>query len=350
MASNDIPTVGLIGCGAISRVHLTSYDACGMDVKALCDIDLEHAKECKEKYELPNAELYTDYKELLARDDIDLVSIATPVSVHAPLVLAALEAGKHVACEKPSTVNVDENHAIIKAADKAKRHVLFFSSRQRWGAAELAYEYISNGELGDIYKVDVRYYREKGRPGIDFLQHADWFLDKKRAGGGIVMDMGQYFMDMVFHLTNWPDIKTVSATTFKGFPYELPENVVYDVEEHASIMLRADDISFSFDFANYAMQPSTRSISILGTRGGIVMDDEHYFRFITERGDAKYRMQHTSSYRDNTNHNIHIYNDMIKAIQGDDPGIGTTPRQALKITQVTEMAYQSAEQGREIKI
>ena len=136
--------------------------------------------------------------------------------MHAPLTIAALQAGKHVACEKPSTLDVEENKQIIAAADKAKRKVIFLSARMRWGACILAREYIQRGDVGEIYRVDVQHYRSRGRPGVDIVKNARWFTSKKLAGGGMLMDMGQYFMDVVLNLTGWPVISTVSATTFKG--------------------------------------------------------------------------------------------------------------------------------------
>ncbi len=340
---------GLIGCGDISSRHLKTYAATGIKLIALCDIVVEKAEEKKAEFGTSDTRVVKDYREMLKIQDIDLITIATHVAQHAPLTIDALKAGKHVVCEKPSTLSISENKNVIQAAKQAKRHAVFFSSRMRWGASVLAREYIQNGELGDIYRVHVKYFRDRGRPGVDMLTDSTWFASKKLAGGGIVMDMGQYFMDMILHLLDWPRITTVSATTFQGFPHNLPADVVYDVEEHCTILARTDrDITLTFDFANISHQPITRSIMILGTKGGIVMDDEHYFRYYTEKGGPWHQMEHKSLWRDNAGSNDHIYEDMIKAIQGKNVDIGTTPEQALWLNELTFMAYQSAKEGREI--
>lgn len=341
--------VGLVGCGEISREHLKTYQSLGLKVVALCDLDRARAEKRRKEFGLDGAEILSDYRELVKRDDLELVTVATPVALHAPITLAALERGKHVACEKPSTLNLEENRQIIAASERAKRHVIFLSGRMRFGAAILARQYIKDGDVGDIYRVDVTYYRGRGRPGVDILKEARWFANKKLAGGGILMDMGQYFMDQVLDLAGWPAISAVSATTYQGFPHDLPPEVVYDVEEHATIFARAGKTTFSFDFANICNHKPIRRITLLGTKGGIVMDDEHYFTYFSEKCGPWRQTAHTTAWRDGTHGNDHAYAGLCKSIRGEDPGIGTTPRQALAITELTQMAYRSAELGREIR-
>jgi predicted dehydrogenase len=347
--ANKTLNVGLIGCGDISKAHLKTYPAVGLNVVAICDVDAARAENRKKEFGLERAEVMSDYRKLVRRDDVDIVTVATPVALHAPMTLAALEAGKHVACEKPSTLDVNENRAIVAAAEKAGRKVIFFSSRMRWGAAVMARQYIQDGEVGEIYRVDVTHYRSRGRPGVDIIKEARWFANKKLAGGGMLMDMGQYFMDMVFHLTGWPVVSSVSASTWKGFPHDLPAEAVYDVEEHATILARAAKATFTFDLANIANHKPVRRITILGTRGGIVMDDDNYFSYFTEKGGPWRQTTHRTDWRDNTDGNNHIYAELIQAIQENDPGIGTTPREALAITEITQMAYRSAAEGREVR-
>lgn len=341
--------VGLIGCGDISGLHLKSYAKCGIQVAALCDLIPQRAERRRDEFNLAGVPIYTDYHELLARADIDFITNATPVAEHAPITIAALQAGKHVACEKPSTLSIKQNKAVIAAATKAGKKVIFFSSRMRWGDAVLAREFINNGDLGDIYRVHVQYFRRRGRPGVDVIPTARWFANRKLSGGGVVMDMGQYFMDMVLDLTGWPKIDAVSATTFQGFPYTLPKGVPFDVEEHCTILARSGrKLSFTFDFAWISHHPDTTYIMILGTKGGIRMDRDG-FHFHTERGGPWRYVDTGSTWKDQTSGNDHVYEDFSQAIRGNDPGIGTTPQQALAISELTQMALQSADKGWEVK-
>ncbi|MFP4379505.1 MAG: Gfo/Idh/MocA family protein [Candidatus Sumerlaeia bacterium] len=340
----------LIGCGDITKAHLPSFESLGVETVALCDLNEENARRRQSEYKLSNAKIYTDYKEVLAIPEIDFVSIATPVAMHAPITIAALEAGKHVACEKPSTLDVNENRQIVEAAKKADKKVIFFSSRMRSGYPDLAMRYVQDGDLGDIYRVNVQYYRRRGRPGLDCVVHAKWFLDQDLAGGGVIMDMGQYFMDMVLNLVGWPKITAVSATAYRGHDHDLPPDVKFDVEEHCTILARTEgDLSFSFDFAWVAHHSGTRSISLMGTKGGIKMDDQTPFTFYSSKGGPWNWVNTTPEWKPKTKGGNVVYENFIKAIQGEDVDIGTTPEQALIITELTQMALLSAREKREVR-
>jgi predicted dehydrogenase len=350
MAKRKPVRVGIIGCGDVSRGHLKSYADCGIELVALCDTDLKRAEGRREQFGAPDMLLFDNHKDLLKVPEIDFVTVATPVAFHAPITIDALRAGKHVACEKPSTLSVRENAAIIRAAKKAQKKVIFFSSRMRWGAATLARQYIDDGELGEIYRVDVQYYRRRGRPGLDVIPDAPWFLNAKLAGGGIVMDMGQYFMDMVLDLVGWPKITGVSAATFRGFPHDLPKGVKFDVEEHCTFFARTrSSLTFTFDLAWIANHAPKRCITILGTKGGIRMGDGEPFTYYCEKGGPWRSMNTTSDWGDNQSGNDHIYEEFAQAVRGSDTGLGTTPEQALAITELTQMILLSAARKSEVK-
>ena len=120
------------------------------------------------------------------------------------------------------------------------------------------------------------------------------------------------------------------------------------MEEHATILARAGKTTFTFDLANISHHKPVRRVTLLGTRGGILMEDDA-FTFFTEKGGPWRQMAHTTGWRDGTSGNDHAYADLVQAIQGKDPGIGTTPREALAITELTQMAYRSAAEGREVR-
>jgi predicted dehydrogenase len=349
--SNDKPVrAGLIGCGDISPSHLKTYQAVGIELAALCDRDLARAEKRRDEFGSAETLLFANHSELLKLPDIDFVTVATPVAFHAPITIDALRAGKHVACEKPSTLSVEENKAIVDEAKKAGKKVIFFSSRMRWGMATLAKEYIDRGELGRIYRVNVHHYRRRGRPGVDIIPDAHWFVNRKLAGGGIIMDMGQYFMDMVLDLVGWPEIEAVSASTFRGFSHALPPDVPFDVEEHCTFLARAaESLTITFDMAWIANHKPTRTVTILGTEGGIRMDQDEPFVFYCDKGGPWRWMNTTTEWQDSTGGNDHVYVDFVKAVRGDDPGIGTTPEEALAITELTQMVLRSADEGREVR-
>lgn len=343
--------VGLIGCGDISPSHLKTYTNEGLKLVAICDLDRARAEKRKAESG-QDPVIYADHKEMLRRDDIDLVTVATPVSGHAPLTLAALAAGKHVACEKPSALTLEENVAIRDAAKAAKREVVFFSARQRYGFAELAKQHMP--QIGKAYRVDVRFARRRGRPGVDIITDAHWFVDHKRAGGGVVMDMGQYFMDCVLNLCGWPEITAVSATSFRGHAHNLPAGRTFDVEEQISILARTKTgCTFTFDLAWIGHQHSVMQASMLGVDGGIHVDwqaaeGKQPFTFCRDGANPWQWMDTTTSWKGKESGNDRVYRDLCKRIRGDQADVGTTPDQAIAITRLTLMAQKSAAEGREI--
>jgi predicted dehydrogenase len=343
----------IIGCGDICRAHFTAYSACGIELAAVCDLDGELARRKAREHGHPEAPIYTDHRELLARGDVDFVTVATPVSAHAPLTIAALAAGKHVACEKPSALTLEENLAILQASTAARKRVMFFSSRNRYGYAKLAERHCRRGDLGRIYRVDVQLARRRGRPGVDIIQHATWFIDRCKAGGGVIMDMGQYFMDEVFNLTGWPEIVSVSAASFRGMAHALPPGTTYDVEEQCTILARAaDGCCYTFDLSWIGHQKPRMEISLRGTTGGVRIDHEDKerpFTFFADGDEPWHWMNTTTDWRDNRNGTEHAYDDFARAIRGETVDYGTTPEQAVAITRFTLMALRSAELGREVK-
>ena len=127
---NYRPQIGLIGCGAITKEHLTAYRTAGYDVAALCDIDLT-AAELRRKEFFPEAWVTTDLEAILAMPEIEVVDIATHVAVRPPLIEAALEAGKHVLSQKPFVLDLAEGKRLSALADASDRR-LAVNQNGRW--------------------------------------------------------------------------------------------------------------------------------------------------------------------------------------------------------------------------
>ncbi|MFC6878639.1 MULTISPECIES: Gfo/Idh/MocA family protein [Actinomadura] len=147
------------------------------------------------------AAVETDWKELLRRDDVDLVDICTPGDSHAEIAVAALDAGKHVLCEKPLANTVAEAAAMADAAERARargvRAMVGFNYR-RVPAIALARRLVADGRLGAVRQVRAQYLQ-------DWLADADapytWRMDRDRAGSGALGDIGAHIIDTVQHVT-----------------------------------------------------------------------------------------------------------------------------------------------------
>lgn len=143
------PPIGLIGCGGITREHLLAYAKAGYRVVALCDLDLERARGRQEEF-YPAAALYTDYRELLNRDDIEVVDIAVHPHQRPPLIEAALQARKHVLSQKPFVLDLDVGERLVELADRQGVY-LAVNQNGRW-APHFSYmrEAVKAGLLGEL--------------------------------------------------------------------------------------------------------------------------------------------------------------------------------------------------------
>jgi len=144
------PGIGLIGCGAITGDHLSAYKTAGYRITALCDLEPERADERRREF-FPSASVYTDHEKLLARDDIEVVDIATHTHHRPPLVEAALKAGKHVLSQKPFVLDLEVGEKLVELAEK-QNVKLAVNQNGRW-APHFSYvrTAVENGLLGDLH-------------------------------------------------------------------------------------------------------------------------------------------------------------------------------------------------------
>ena len=137
------------------------------------------------EYSKSKVKIFKDYNELLKVPGIDAVSICTPPFVHAPITMAAAEAGKHVYCEKPMSRTATEAKIMCEACNKAGVKLGYQSGGTRLGAVNSAIrDYVTSGKLGDVYYGRQTSFRVRGRPGLDMVNFSKWFLDSTKGGGG----------------------------------------------------------------------------------------------------------------------------------------------------------------------
>ena len=155
---NARPRIGCIGLGGMGRGDARAHARFG-DIVALCDVDAKHLEEAKneEKIGKGTADTYGDYRKLLERNDVDVVSIGTPDHWHVKIAIEALQSGKHVFCQKPLTLTLEENQLIRNACKKYKDRVFFIGTQQRSDKTRFlrAINMVKKGLLGDIQKITV---------------------------------------------------------------------------------------------------------------------------------------------------------------------------------------------------
>ena len=184
--------IGIIGCGGIANgKHMPSLAKLDtVEMVAFCDIVEERAIEAREKFGTPEGAVYTDYKELLVDKSIDVVHVCTPNRMHSTITVDALEAGKHVMCEKPMAINSAEAKKMLDAAKRTgKKLTIGYQNRHRPEILYLKRE-ADQGTFGDIYYAKAHAIRRRGVPtwGV--------FLDEYEQGGGPLIDIGTHALDM----------------------------------------------------------------------------------------------------------------------------------------------------------
>jgi predicted dehydrogenase len=227
--------VGIIGAGWPGQQHARAVRANRRAVLHACaETDQERATEFQKTFS--PKKLYSDYADLLGDARVDAVVICLPNFLHFPAALAALEAGKHVLCEKPPTLNAPE--MIVLQEEAERRGLVYFFSRQfRFTPAmRTARELIADGRLGKIYQARATFIRSRGIPaGI-----GGWFTEKKRSGGGALIDIGIHALDSAWFLMGTPRPLSVTAQVFRNFE-KLVKVPVFDVEDAAYAFIRFEN-------------------------------------------------------------------------------------------------------------
>ena len=187
--------IGLIGCGGIANgVHLPQLsEEDGVTITALCDINPEALKRTAEKYGVPSERQFSDYKALIAREDVDAVDICTPNYLHCPMAMEAVSARKPFSVEKPVGINVEEVEALYKAASAAGIPAMVCFSYRFMPAVRYARKYVEDGKLGKINSVYVQYLKDSA-----FIEgrRLDWRFVKEYARYGVSGDLGVHLLDL----------------------------------------------------------------------------------------------------------------------------------------------------------
>jgi predicted dehydrogenase len=232
---NDEVRLGVIGAGWPGQQHARAICAiAGARLQALAESNETRVAEFRALFQ--PEQVYSDYESLLGDDKIDGVIICLPNHLHFPAALAALRAGKHVLCEKPPTLNGAEMR-ILQTEAKQQGRIYFFSRQFRFAPAmRLAREIVAHGELGKIYFAEAVWVRSRGIPsGI-----GGWFTEKKRSGGGALIDIGIHALDSAWYLMGTPRPISVTAAVFRNFP-QLVTSPVFDVEDAAFAFIRFEN-------------------------------------------------------------------------------------------------------------
>lgn len=202
--------IGIIGCGGIAEnKHMPALSKLSdkAEMVAFCDIIIERAQKAAKDYGT-NAKVFSDYKELL-KEDLDVVHVCTPNRSHSEITVAALEASKHVMCEKPMAKTYADAVKMIEAAKKSgKKLTIGYQNRFRTDSMYLK-KAVERGDLGEIYFAKAHAIRRRAVPtwGV--------FLNEYEQGGGPLIDIGTHALDLTLWMMDNYKPKTVMGSVFK---------------------------------------------------------------------------------------------------------------------------------------
>lgn len=237
--------VGLVGYGGIGRVHamalrdipfLYGLPANTVQIVGVATTRPETAQKAAQEI---GCEFATaDYRELLARSDIDFVDVTTPNQSHAEIVIAAAQAGKHIYCEKPLAMNVAEGQQMVAAAEQAGIKTQMTFNLRFFPALNRAKQLIEAGFLGNLFSFRGRYYRSSY---IDPNKPISWRQKKEVAGGGALFDLGSHVLDLLYMLLGpFGSVQATLDTLIKERPVAAgaTEKVAVDVDDIALMQVR----------------------------------------------------------------------------------------------------------------
>ena len=362
--------IGIIGCGGIAnQKHLPALrnQAHRAELVAFCDLIPQRAEKAAAEYGVPGAKIYTDYHDLLADPAIEVVHVLTPNVSHCEISVAALDAGKHVMCEKPMAATVEDAQRMMDAYHRSgKLFTIGYQNRFRPDSQALK-RLCEDGELGQVYYAQAHALRRRGVPtwGV--------FTDKSKQGGGPLIDIGTHSLDLTLWFMDNYEPAAVTGVTFDKLGKTLPpqsqgngmgpwDPATYEVEDAAFGFVTMKDGSLITIDASWVLN-STEERCAASTLCGTVAGAE--LTGVGGRNNGKLYLNKVMGGRQveidvNTGAGGVDLFPGKKAAAGDVEAqvwldavegkgqLVVRPEQAFTVTKILDAVYQSAKTGRQV--
>ncbi|MBQ3935260.1 MAG: Gfo/Idh/MocA family oxidoreductase [Clostridia bacterium] len=348
--------IGIIGCGNISHCHLGGYKAMPdrVELVACCDIDEPKAKAYAEANGFKS--YYKDYNEMLAKEELDAVSVCTWNAAHCGATVAALNAGCNVLCEKPMAMNASEADEMLAAAKRSGKLLMIGFVRRFGNDADILKSFIDAGSMGELYFAKATYLRRNGCPG-------GWFGDKEYSGGGPLIDLGVHVIDLCRYLAGCPKPVSVYGVTYdnlgdnraggdKGWVSKssLGIDFKYSVEDFATALIRFENgftmnVEASF---NLNIKNDVGNIELFGTKAGARIDPQIEFftdmngRFVDIRPSGNTALDFNGLFNREMFHFIDCVRDGVPCRAPAEDGV--------MLMKILDAIYESAATGHEAPV
>ncbi len=351
--------VGIVGCGGIANgKHMPSLKKLSnVQIVAFCDIVPERAEKALAEYGAPGAKIYATYQELVADSTLDTVHVCTPNKSHAPITIAALEAGKHVMCEKPMAKTSKEAQAMVDTAKRVgKKLTIGYQNRFRPDSLHLK-KVCEAEQLGEIYYAKAHAIRRRAVPtwGV--------FLNEDEQGGGPLIDIGTHALDLTLWEMNNYDVKYVVGNTYRKLADTKDAANAWGSWDPAKFTV--EDSSFGFitmkngativleaAWALNTLDVIEGSTTLCGTKGGADMRDglrlngEEFSQTYVTKPDLS--AGGAAFYDGVTMDPSHLEAQSFYAAIANNTDPVVRPEQALVVTRVLEAIYESSKTGKPV--
>lgn len=353
MTTREPVRIGVIGVGQIGKHHLENYSKIpDAEIVAVADVNETEARRVAEQYGIPH--VYTDFRDLLKRDDIQAVDVALHNNLHMPVTVAGLEAGKHVYCEKPMAGSYRDAETMLSRSREVGRKLSIQLNSLFRAEAKAAHSLIQGGHLGKLYHARSAGHRRRGRPYVDGYG-SPAFVQKATASGGALYDMGVYHIARILYLLGNPDVLTITGRVYQETPMDSKRAQFsgYNVEELGLGFVRlADGISLDIIEAWAVHLDKFDGSVILGAEGGVRLDPFGYFRSVgdldldstADLGAFDWRIHNVGVDADAYDSSQHHW---VAALQGRVVLLPTA-EVALNTMLISEGIYRSDVLGREV--
>ena len=329
--------IGLVGVGAAAQInHIPALKRLeGVEIVALCDRDPEKAARVAQKFGVPQSSGRFD--DLLANDELDAVDLCTPNFLHAPMATAALEAGKHVLCERPLARSAEEAAAMTRAAKKSDR-VLMCALQHRFRAdAQLLKKFVEKGDLGELFFAKAGWLRQRSDWDSD-----EWRRQKRESGGGVVLDLGFQMLDLSLWMLGGPRVESVTASVHRQRKGE--------VEDSASAFFRlAGGATLTLELTwGLLMEKDFAYVNLFGSGGAALLNPLRVHKAM--HGTLVNVTPTLETSRNQYKHSVEAqlghFADVLR--KGVKP-LGTA-EEILPVMELMDAVYRSAEQGKEVRL
>jgi predicted dehydrogenase len=329
--------IGLVGVGAAAQInHIPALKRTdGVELVALVDRDPEKANRVAQKFGVPR--VYGRLDDLLADDEIDAVDVCTPNFLHAPVSIAALEAGKHVLCERPLARSAEEAAAMLKAAKKAERQLACCVQHRFRPDAQLLRKFVEKGDLGEIFFAKAGWLRQRTEWDSD-----EWRRQKRESGGGVVLDLGFQMLDLTLWMLGSPSVTSVTASVHRQKKGE--------VEDSATAFFRLENGStLTLELTwGLLMEKDFAYVNLFGSGGAALLNPLRVHKGMHGSLVNVTPTMETSrnQYKQSIEAQIAHFADSLR--RGAKP-MGQA-EEILPVMELMDAVYRSAEQSKEVRI